>query len=159
MTIICKLFNPLLKLLGWLAPLADLLARFWVGYVFLNSGLLKLMSWQSTVMLFTHEFQVPFLSPYAAALLGTGAEIILPILVILGLGGRISVLLLFLFNLTAVISYPHLWTPDGWAGLKQHLEWGAILVLLMCHGMGKISLDYLFFRKCYQTKPTSSVNE
>jgi len=53
------------------------------------------------------------------------------------------VALLFLFNLVAAISYPHLWTPDGLDGLIQHVNWGAILLLLMCFGTGKWSLDQL----------------
>lgn len=144
----CTVTKPLLNFLTWLTPLFAFIARVWVGYVFLKAGLLKLESWQSTVMLFTHEFQVPLLPPYFAAILGTAAEIALPILVILGLGGRLIVALLFLFNLIAVISYPHLWTPDGFAGLKQHIEWGVILMLLMGYGTGKWTLDYFILKRC-----------
>jgi len=135
--------HPFLKLLDWITPVAALIARCWVGYVFLKSGLLKLEHWQSTVMLFTYEFQVPLLPPDIAAVLGTCAEITLPIFVILGLGSRLLVALLFLFNVIAVISYPHLWTPDGLDGLFQHINWGVILLLLMCFGTGKWSLDQL----------------
>lgn len=127
----------------WLTPLASLLARCWVGYVFLNSGLLKLAFWPSTVALFTYEFQVPFINPELAAIMGAAAEIGFPILIILGLGGRLSVAGLFIFNIIAVISYPFLWTPDGWPGLIQHLNWGIILLLLLCYGTGPWSLDKL----------------
>lgn len=94
-------------------------------------------------MLFTYVYHVPLLPPYFAAVLGTTAEIVLPSLIILGLGGRIIIALLFIFNITAVISYPFLWTTDGAAGLNQHINWGCVLGLLMCHGAGSFSIDKL----------------
>lgn len=145
-----RITAPFFKLLDWVTPVADLVARCWIGYVFLKSGLLKLEDWQSTLMLFTYEFHVPLLSPAFAAVLGATMEISLPILLILGLGSRLAIALLFLFNITAASSYPALWTADGLPGLLQHVNWGVILLLLMCHGSGKISLDNLirhFYRK------------
>jgi putative oxidoreductase len=130
------------QLLAFLAPLGDLAARIWVAGIFFKSGWLKVTSWQSTLMLFTHEFNVPFLSPYVAALLGTGLELILPVLLVLGLGGRLSIVIFFFFNVMAVISYPFLMTPDGVQGLVQHINWGLLLALLMFHGSGKLSIDH-----------------
>lgn len=122
-------------------PLADLLARAWLAYVFFSAGLVKLQSWETTLLLFTYEYQVPLLSPDVAALFGTAAEIILPILLLLGLGGRFFIFLLFGYNLVAMISYPFLWTPDGEVGLQQHIAWGLMLLMLACHGAGRWSLD------------------
>lgn len=136
-----RLFFAFLRVLDWITPIGDLLARCWVAYAFLKAGFLKLTSWQSTVFLFTHEFSVPLLSPHVAATLGTGLEIILPIMLIIGLGGRLMIALFFLYNVVAVISYPHLWTPEGGAGLIQHINWGMLLALLMFHGPGKLSCD------------------
>lgn len=136
-----------LKVLNFLTPFGELAARLWIAEIFFRAGWLKIKSWHSTVLLFTHEFSVPLLSPYVAALLGTAAEIILPILLVLGLGGRISILIFFIYNAMAIISYPHLWTSEGAQGLAQHINWGLILALLMFHGPGKISLDYLITRK------------
>ncbi len=138
----------ILKILDFLTPLGGLVARIWVAWVFFKAGLLKIMSWESTLALFQHEYNVPFLPPYAAAVLGTGAELILPVLLVLGLGGRISILVFFIYNAIAVISYPHLWTPEGGQGLAQHINWGLLLALLMFHGPGKLSIDYLL-RKRY----------
>ena len=64
-------------------------------------------------------------------------------LLILGLGGRIPALILFLFNIMAVISYPLLWTAPGHVGLKDHICWGIILLVILLHGTGKLSLDQL----------------
>lgn len=136
-----------LKILNFLTPLGDLAARLWIGWIFFKAGLLKVTAWQSTVFLFTHEFSVPLIPSYLAAVVGTGAELILPVLLVLGLGGRITTLIFFIYNVIAMISYPHLWTPEGKAGLYQHINWGLILALLMFHGTGKLSLDYWIGKK------------
>lgn len=140
--------NPFVKLFDYLTPVADLAARLWVGATFFHSGYLKLQSWESTKVLFSEEYCVPLLNPTVAAVLGTAAELILPILLIIGLGGRFIIFLFFILNVTAVVSYPHLWTEEGQLGLDQHIAWGLLLALLMTHGSGKLSLDYLL-RKRY----------
>lgn len=48
---------------------------------------------------------MPLLAPAVAALLGTAAELALPVLLLLGLGTRFAALALFAFNVVAVISY------------------------------------------------------
>ncbi len=140
-------FQPINKIFDVLTPVGELIARCWVAYVFFKAGWLKLMSWDSTLTLFTYEFSVPILSPYYAAVLGTGFELLLPVLLVLGLGGRPTIFVFFMFNVIAVISYPVLFTPAGAEGLADHINWGLILMLLMFHGHGKLSLDYLLNRK------------
>ncbi|MEK7735085.1 MAG: DoxX family protein, partial [Pseudomonadota bacterium] len=103
---LCQLTNPVVNGLTFLAPVADLGLRLWVGIVFLKSGLAKIQSMESTIMLFENEFQVPLLSATVAAYLGTFVELVFPVLLIIGLGGRFAALVLFLFNIVAVISYP-----------------------------------------------------
>ena len=139
----------LIRALKTLRPVGDLLARAWIAKVFFQSGLTKIASWQTTVMLFSTQYQVPFLQPEVAAYLGTAAELILPILLLVGLGGRIMILIFFLYNIICVISYNFLWTPQGTMGLDQHICWGLLLAMLMFHGPGKISLDYLFLKRYY----------
>lgn len=125
-----------------LAPLSDLIIRLWIAYTFFTAGLLKIQSWETTMALFRYEYKVPLLSPQTAAILGTGAELILPLFLALGLGGRLCVLSVFLYNAVAALSYPFLWTPDGSIGLQQHIGWGLLLLSLLAHGLGKFSLDY-----------------
>lgn len=124
--------------LGWLAPVADLLVRFWVAAVFFRSGLTKIQSWDTTVLLFTNEYHVPLLSPEIAAVLGTATELTLPVFLLLGLGGRLAAAALFVFNIVAVISYPEL---EG-LGLEQHQVWGILLLVTILHGPGALSLDH-----------------
>lgn len=128
--------------LNFLAPVIDLTVRLWVAAVFFKSGLTKIQSWDTTLLLFENEYQVPFLSPETAALLGTGAELVLPVLLALGLGSRFAAFALFVFNIVAVISYPEL---EG-IGIEQHQVWGILLLVTLLHGPGKLSLDALIGR-------------
>jgi putative oxidoreductase len=128
--------------LDQLAPVADLCVRLWVAMVFFKSGLTKIQSWDTTVLLFTNEYHVPLLSPELAAVLGTGTELVAPVFLALGLGGRIAAAVLFAFNIVAVLAYPELEGP----GLQQHYLWGILLLVTVLHGPGALSLDRLLCR-------------
>lgn len=143
---ISAIIRPFIKVFDALIPLGDLIARIWVAQIFFTSGLVKIQSWEATKMLFAHVYQVPLLSPYVAAVLGTAAEIILPIMLVLGLGGRFLIFIFFCYNAICAISYHFLWTPNGMAGLDQHINWGLLLMLMMFHGSGKWSLDHLIHK-------------
>jgi putative oxidoreductase len=127
----------LVKAVEWLQPAAQLLARWYVAGVFFRSGLTKLRDWETTVALFTDEYHVPLLSPGVAAVLGTGAELILPALLLLGLGGRFAAAGLFVLNIVAVISVADM--PE--AALQGHVFWGSLLLALLLWGPGRWSLD------------------
>jgi putative oxidoreductase len=131
-----------MRALNSLAPVVDLVVRLFVASVFFKSGMTKIANWDSTVSLFANEYAVPLLSPEVAALLGTGVELIFPVLLVLGLGARLSAFVLFVFNIVAVISYPDL----GEVGLKDHQTWGLLLLITLLHGPGKLSLDHLISR-------------
>ena len=141
-----KLLQSIYGLLDYLKPLVDLLARIWVGQVFFYSGLMKLQAFQATILLFSNIYKVPFISPVVAAWLATSSELVLPILLVIGWGGRIVILIFFFFNAITMITYPFLWTSQGYMALTQHVVWALLLALLMCHGSGKWSLDYLIRR-------------
>ena len=127
--------------LDWLAPLGDLLLRLYVANVFWKAGLVKIQSWPSTMYLFSEEYKVPLLPPEIAAYLGTGMELFFPVLLAFGLAGRFAALVLFVFNIIAVISYPTL----NAAGIADHQLWGLLLALLVLRGPGKLSLDHLLW--------------
>jgi putative oxidoreductase len=131
------------ELVDRMQPLLALALRLYVARVFMASGLIKLQSWTSTLALFENEFHVPILSPAAAAYLGTGAELVLPVLLALGMGTRLAAAALFVFNIVAVISYPDL--SD--AGFKDHVLWGALLLVTFVYGPGRISLDHWLGRR------------
>lgn len=120
-----------------------LAARVYVSWQFLKSGWLKLSSWDVTLSLFRDEYHVPLLPPALAAVMGTAGELIFPILLILGLAGRLSALGLFAVNAMAVVSYAHVLYSEGFeAALGQHYLWGFILLMLAIYGSGALSADH-----------------
>ena len=120
-----------------LQPVAALLARLYVAQVFFLAGLTKLRDWETTLFLFTDEYKVPVLPPAVAAVMGTGGELVLPVLLALGLFGRFGALGLLVMNVVAVISLSEI-AP---AALQQHILWGALLAGVAVYGPGPWSLD------------------
>lgn len=118
-------------------PLLLLFTRLWVASVFFKSGYLKITTWDSTLYLFEEEYQVPFLPWEMAAYLGTAAELIIPVFLLLGLFTRPMAAVLFAFNIMAVVSYPLLW--EG--GFYDHQLWGLMLLINLFWGAGRISVD------------------
>ena len=138
--------NPIskaIKAIELVSPLFDLAIRLYVAKAFFLSGLTKIQSWDSTLSLFENEYAVPLLPPELAAYLGTAAELCLPPLLALGIGGRAVALAAFAFNLVAATSYPDI----SEAGIKDHVLWGALLAVSFFHGPGKLSLDHLIARR------------
>lgn len=126
-----------------LQPLALLAARLYVAQAFFLSGLTKIRDWDTTLALFADEYKVPLLPPELAAVMGTGGELVLPVLLALGLAGRLAAAGLSVMNIVAVISLAEI-AP---AALQQHQFWGSLLVGLILWGPGRWSLDTLLSRK------------
>lgn len=137
--IIRPLYERLDALSTRLYPLFDLSVRLGLAWIFWKSGLTKIQSWESTVMLFQYEYKVPLLPPELAAYLGTAVELAMPALLAFGLAGRFAALVLFVFNIVAVISYPSL----NIYGQLDHLWWGALFLIPIFRGPGKWSVDHL----------------
>jgi putative oxidoreductase len=129
--------------LNALQPALALLGRLYVAQVFFLSGLTKLRDWDITLALFNDEYHVPLLPPELAAYMGTAGEIGLPVLLVLGLGGRFAPLGLSVVNLVAVLSLSEL-VP---AALQQHISWGIVLAALAVFGTERWSLDRLLDRR------------
>jgi putative oxidoreductase len=99
----------------------------------------KLPSWDTTIALFRDEYQVPFLPPEIAAYIVTGIELSTPVLLVLGLFVRPAAAVLL--GMTAVIEifvYPEAW--------PTHLQWAAMLLILIARGGGALSVDRLIAR-------------
>ena len=136
--------KPIIEIIEeWGSSVVNLGLRLYLAEVFFTSGMTKIQSWDTTLMLFEYEYSVPFLSPAMAAYLGTGAELILPVLLLLGFGGRFAAIALFIFNIVAVISYPTL----NDAGKVWHYLWGLAFVLPILYGPGKLSIDHILRKK------------
>ena len=136
------LWSAVTHLLNAAQPLAALAARIYLAQVFFLSGLTKLRDWDTTLLLFTEEYQVPLLSPQLAAVSGTVGELVLPVLLLIGLAGRFSALGLSVVNVVAVVSLADI-AP---AALQQHITWGVLLAALAIYGVGKWSVDALWIQ-------------
>jgi putative oxidoreductase len=145
-----------IKALNTLQPVAALGARLYVAQVFFSSGLTKLRDWDTTLALFMDEYKVPLLPPDVAAVMGTGGELVLPVMLALGLGGRFAALGLSVMNVVAVLSL----TDIAPAALQQHQFWGALLAGVAVFGPGALALDH-FIKKYFDgavTKGASHTN-
>ena len=130
-----------------LQPLLLLAARLYVSMIFFRAGLLKLADWSSTLALFHDTYKVPVLPPELAAYVGTFGEVVFPILIVFGIAGRFGAAALFVVNVMAVVSYPDLFGFECPAAIDSHYYWGAILLMLVVFGPGKIALDTLVLKR------------
>ena len=127
------------------------IARFSIAAVFWKSGQTKIEGLaidivngtftlgiprlsENAVFLFKEEYKLPILPPELGAALAALGEHILPIFILLGLATRLSAL--GLLGMTMVIQL--FVYPDAYA---THGTWAAVLLYLMAHGPGKLSLD------------------
>jgi putative oxidoreductase len=139
LTPLLTLWSRFVALLETLQPVAQLAARLYVAQAFFLSGLTKIRDWDTTLALFNDEYHVPLLPPGLAAVMGTGGELVLPVLLALGLAGRFAALGLSVMNVVAVLSLAEI-AP---AALQQHQFWGSLLIGLALWGPGALSLDRL----------------
>jgi len=107
-----------------------------VATVFWNSGTTKLANWDTTLALFTDEYKVPVLPPEIAAYMAASIELTTPVLLVLGLATRpVALALLGMTTVIEVFVYPEAW--------PTHIQWAAMLLVLLCRGPGKWSLDHV----------------
>lgn len=133
------------------------LARFSIAAVFWKSGQTKVQGFEidivsgnvtlgwprlsdSVVDLFRDEYRLPLVPPEMAATLAAFAEHVLPVLILLGLATRLSALGLLGMTMTIQL----LVYPDAY---PTHGTWAAVLLYLMLHGPGKLSLDHWIARR------------
>lgn len=138
------------KLTGPTQAISDLLSklqspfllfiRVYVAWVFLKSGMHKIGDWETTLVLFEYEYQVPLLSFEIAAYLATFGELVFPVFLIAGLGTRYTAIALSLVNIIAVVSYYA--TLAKGAGLVWHYLWGSMLLTNVLYGAGIFSIDH-----------------
>jgi putative oxidoreductase len=128
------------------------LMRLWVAIAFWHAGVVKHDDPAGTLSLFTTEYHVPILSAHVAAFLGTWTELIVPWLLGLGIATRPVAVVLFVYNIVAVISYPDLWPNGVWHDLfgteefADHKIWAMMLLAVIAWGPGKLSVDALIER-------------
>lgn len=148
-----RLWAGFASTLDRLQPAAALAARLYVGQAFFLSGLTKIRDWDTTLALFADEYKVPLLPPAIAAVMGTGGELVLPVLLVLGLGGRFAALGLSVVNAVAVLSLQEI-AP---AALQQHVFWGSLLAGIAIYGPGAWSLERLVWPRVAGEPPRAGV--
>jgi putative oxidoreductase len=145
-----------LETLGHVA--APPVLRVALALPFLRSGLTRWDPFPTlsigTQFLFEEQFKlhlfgalVDLPAPLVLAYVTAVAEILLPVLLILGLGTRFAALGLLV--MTGVIQ---LIVPDGWVNF--HLYWAGLALALLALGGGQVSLDGLLSRR---HRPSRSV--
>jgi len=127
-------------------------ARFSIAAVFWKSGQTKIqgleidivsreftLGWprlsDSVVDLFRDEYRLPVIPPEMAAIMAAFAEHFFPLLILLGMATRLSALALLGMTMTIQLFV----YPDAY---PTHGTWAAVLLYLMVHGPGKLSLDH-----------------
>jgi putative oxidoreductase len=128
----------ILPFLNGLSFLPVFAIRLWIADIFFKSGQTKLLDWQGTVALFADEYKVPVLPPELAATLGTGTELIAPVLLAIGLGSRFSAAAMLFMTGIIEFTYMH---------FDVHVIWTLMLALIIFQGPGKLSLDYLIHKR------------
>ena len=109
--------------------------RIAIAAVFWSSGLTKIASWGTTVVLFRDEYMVPLLPPEVAAVISTTFELSCSALIVVGFATRLATLpLLGMIFVIEVFVYPEYWT--------MHLMWASVLLFLLTKGPGAFSLDH-----------------
>ncbi len=131
------------KIIGWLDAvpywLLALPLRLAIATVFWNSGIAKLANWDTTLALFADEYQLPLMAPEIAAYLSAAIELTAPPLLLLGLLTRpVAGLLLGMTTIIEVFVY-----PDAW---PTHIQRAAMLLILLCRGAGRLSVDHWIAR-------------
>ena len=114
--------------------------RLAVATIFWNSAMTKLANWDTAVVLFVEEYKVPVIPPEIAAYLAVSIELTMPALLVAGLFTRFAALVLL--GMTTVIEifvYPLAW--------PTHIQWAAMLLILLCRGPGWLSIDQLLWRR------------
>lgn len=129
------------------SPALDVAIRLYMANVFFKSGWLKLESylnndWSSTVFLFEEIHPLPGMPADIAAVAATAGEIILPILLALGLFGRLGAAGLLVMTLVIQFVIP----PEYGLQNKEHYYWMMLLAVPLFKGPGIISLDHLIGR-------------
>ena len=117
--------------------------RLAVATIFWNSAMTKLANWDAALELFRDEYRLPVLPPDVAAHITVSIEVSLPVLLVLGLGVRPAALVLL--GMTSVIEifvYPQAW--------PTHIQWAAMLLVLLCRGAGAFSLDHLIRQRWWR---------
>lgn len=127
----------------FLRPAVLLGFRLYIANVFWKSGMNKIGNMDTTIMLFKDEYKVPFLPPEFAAYLATGAELIIPVMLVIGFFTRPAALALFILNVVAMMALAGNELFASPIGNLYHILWGVMIGVIFTFGPGALSIDKL----------------
>ena len=136
-TMACLIAPPMLRIALALPFFRSGLTR-WDGFLSLSAGTLYLFENQFKLHILGRVYDFPM--PDQLALVVASAEILLPVMLVLGLATRSAALGLLI--MTGVIQ---LVFPDGWANF--HLYWASMAIAIIALGPGPLSVDRLVGRR------------
>lgn len=147
---LCKYYKDTV-LLGdkFLWPFLNLGIRLFMANIYFKSGWLRLQDylngqWQNQITAFTDYHPIPFIPPEIAAIMGTGGEVILPILLAFGLATRIGAGGLLVMTMMIQFAVP----PEYGIQNDDHYMWMLLLAVPLLKGGGPLSLDFLLRKFC-----------
>jgi putative oxidoreductase len=144
-TLVVDRVNAIIRKIA-LPSLTQLALRLALAVPFWRSGVNKwdgfLQLNDTAIFLFSSEFKLhlpggpyPFPAPQVAAFAAGAAEIVLPVLLVLGLATRLSAVGLLIMTVIVQLT-----VPDGW---PLHVTWAAMALGIMAWGPGRLSIDHL----------------
>jgi putative oxidoreductase len=122
----------------FLEPVFNVAARIWMGKIFLDSGLARVAGWERQEFLFSQEYKLGFLPAKLWAIITTGAELVLPVLLFVGLFTRVPALGLLV--MTAFIHFVVGFANDDYL-VPYHYVWMLVFGYLFIRGGGPLSID------------------
>lgn len=114
----------------------------WDGFLNLSNGARYLFEQEFKLHIFGQAIAYPF--PVTAAFLAGIGEVVLPVLLVLGLGTRFAATGILIMTMVIQLTL-----PDGL--INFHLPWAAMALALMAFGGGRLSVDALATAMMRQT--------
>src|SRR5271170_7918264 len=128
----------------WSDPAIKLLLRCWIAALFFRSGVMKISNFDITQMLFHAQSAQGLVPPELAARLTILIELACLVFLVLGAGTRITAIILI--GLSALVDPTYQQSID----LAYYLM---VLGLIILHGPGALSIDYLVVRAVVRRFP------
>jgi putative oxidoreductase len=133
-------------------PLFNLGLRVWVGWTFFKAGLARVNSWGGQEYLFSEVHPLPVLPPKVWAAITMSAELVLPVLLVVGLFTRVPALGLLIMAMVIEFVLGSATVGESLKGdpIKIshaiHYSWMIAMAYVTIRGGSTLSLDRLLKR-------------
>lgn len=115
----------------------------WEGFFELRPATVYFYEELYKLTIFGKTYAIPF--PEITAWIASAAEIVLPAALVIGFATRLSAFGLLVMTVVIYLTYASLGvSPGQWQ--TETLPWGAMALILIAYGPGRISFDYFIAR-------------